>query len=81
MFVDFAFADFDWSILDPKTRKQIQDGYHKFWSDCELACVDGKVIRTDIPRKKPLTHFDFHYEGETSTELCSKNASVWTDKI
>ena len=60
--------DFDWSILDYQTRKQIQEGYHSFWADNELMVKDGEVVRSDIPRKKPLTHFDFVFKDEEDDE-------------
>jgi hypothetical protein len=60
--------DFDWSILDYQTRKQIQEGSDAFWADCELAVVNGEVVRTDIPRKKPITGFDFVFNDETQSE-------------
>jgi len=62
MSFDNIYVDFDWTLFDPETRRQINEGYQNFWMNTELAYVDGEVVRTDIPRKKPLTAYDFNYE-------------------
>lgn len=62
--IDYVFEEFDWDILDPATRRQINEGYHKFWCDCELKIVNGKTIRTNIPRQKPLSDLNYNYYGK-----------------